>query len=122
MKMTTTHCDRCGSNIIERGWTLEVKAGSIRTRFPEPLDLCSDCGSLFGDWLRSGKPHHTHQDAAGEALSDTAVASMELVGGSARGDLGGPPSRARSRSRSANARLALLKAAADNCNCHFGCP
>jgi hypothetical protein len=79
MKTVTRIRDRCGSVLIEcHGSILEIKAGLLARRFSEPLDLCTDCGSLFANWLRSGR--QTRQNGPGEALADTAVASMALTG------------------------------------------
>lgn len=70
-------CDRCRGLLVDPGSIMEVTSGDLRRHLSEPLDLCSDCGPLFLDWLRSG--HQTHQDGPGEALADTAVASMSLT-------------------------------------------
>ena len=40
MKEVRRFCDRCGSNILEGGTVLEVKAGELVRRLPESLDFC----------------------------------------------------------------------------------
>jgi hypothetical protein len=59
---------------------VEVKAGELVRRLSESLYLCHSCADLLVSFVQSGKPHQTHQDAAGEALADMAVASIELTG------------------------------------------
>ena len=59
MKTVTRICDRCGGVLVDQGSIVEVKAGDLVHQIAEPLDLCSDCGPLFLDWLRSGKPHQS---------------------------------------------------------------
>jgi hypothetical protein len=50
---------------VEQGSVIEVKAGDLRGRLPEVLDLCSDCGSLFFDFIQSGhQAAHTGPVAA----------------------------------------------------------
>lgn len=81
-RYTTRICDRCRSPITDLpGSILKAEAGDVAKAMGEPyLDLCSTCSGLFLDWLRSGR--QTHQDGAGEAIRDTAIASMELSGAS----------------------------------------
>jgi hypothetical protein len=65
---------------VELGSILEIKAGSLRTRFLELLNSCSDCRGLFTDWPIAGR--HRRHDGAGETLGDTA--SRHGVGGRER--------------------------------------
>jgi hypothetical protein len=66
VKQVTRLCDRCGGIAIDQGSVLEVTAGSLRHRFPQPLDLCSDCGGLFAEFIRSG--HQTPHIAPGSGI------------------------------------------------------
>jgi hypothetical protein len=58
------------------GSIIEVSAGELRQQMGGQLDLCSGCGRLYRDWVSSG--HQANHERIGQALADTAVASMAL--------------------------------------------
>jgi hypothetical protein len=63
MRHVRAVCDRCSSPIVERGSILELTAGSLRGRLPEPLELCHSCADLLVDFIASGR--QTNQDDTG---------------------------------------------------------
>ena len=58
-----------------RGTVAEVTAGELRPRFAAPLDWCSDCGRLFADWMRAGKPDQVGEIEPRRAPSSCPVGS-----------------------------------------------
>ena len=55
MRIVKAVCDRCGSAVLEGLAVVQITAGDLRARHPEPLDFCPGCAERFGEWLRSGK-------------------------------------------------------------------
>jgi hypothetical protein len=41
--------------LVEQGSIFRIEAGELWHQMGESLDLCSDCGRLFLDWLASGR-------------------------------------------------------------------
>jgi hypothetical protein len=64
-------CDRCSQNILEGGAVLDVRAGDLRQRHPELIDLCPTCGDRFDEFLRSG--HQVSHEAASVLVLGCAV-------------------------------------------------
>jgi hypothetical protein len=70
-------CRRCGYAIHDvAGVELSVMAGTGWSTHTRHLVLCDSCSLALDRWL-AGVP--THEDAPGGAISNTAVASMNLT-------------------------------------------